>query len=78
MVIWAAGEIWPHQWTANVIAWATTAIALLAMGAQHLCLKARHAHGDLPGWSYRFAWRASAIATAALVFSAVPSVVFVP
>ena len=48
------------------------------MGVRHLRLKARHALGNLPDWGYRFAWGASAIATAALVFSAVPSVVFVP
>lgn len=78
MVIWAAGEIWPQQWTANAWAWAATAIVLLAMGLHYVRLKARHAEGDLPGWSYRFARGAIAIATVAVVFSALPSLVFLP
>lgn len=78
MMVWAAGEIWPHQWTANALAWAFTAIALLAVGVHYVRLKAQHADGDLPGWSYRFARGAVAIATAAVVFTALPSVVFLP
>lgn len=78
MMVWAVGEIWPHQWTANALAWAFTAIALLAVGVHHVRLKARHADGDLPGWNYRFARGAVAIATAAVVFTALPSVVFLP
>lgn len=78
MVIWAAGEIWPHQWTANVVAWGATAVALLVQGVHGVRLKARHADGSLPGWGYRFARGAVAIAMAAVVFSAVPSFVFLP
>jgi hypothetical protein len=78
MVIWAAGEIWPHQWTANAWAWGATAIALLAVGMHYMRLKAQHADDALTGWSYRFARGATAIATTAVVFSALPSVVFVP
>ena len=78
MAIWAGGEIWPHQWTANALAWAITSIALLVMGVHYVRLKAQHAEGCLSGWSYRFARGAAAIATAAVVFSALPSVVFVP
>lgn len=78
MVLWAAGEIWPHQWTANVWAWGATAMALLAVGVHDVRMKARHAHGDLPGWSYRLARGAIAIATAAVVFTALPSFVFLP
>lgn len=78
MVLWAAGEIWPHQWTANVLAWGVTAIALLAVGVHYGRLKAQHADGGLSGWSYRFARGASAMATAAVVFSALPSLVFLP
>ena len=78
MVIWAAGEIWPYQWTANALAWGVTAVALLAVGVHYVRLKAQHADGDLPGWSYRFARGAIAIATAAVVFSALPSIVFLP
>lgn len=78
MVIWAAGEIWPHQWTANVLAWGVTAIALLAVGVHGVRLKARHADGGLPGWSYRFARGAVALATTAVVYSALPSLVLLP
>ena len=78
MAIWAAGEIWPYQWTANAFAWGVTVIALLAVGVHHLRLKARHAEGALPGWSYRFARGAGAIAATAVVFSALPSLVFLP
>jgi hypothetical protein len=78
MVLWAAGEVWPHQQTANALAWGVTAIALLAMGVHYSRLKARYVDGGLSSWSYRFARGASAIATAAVVFSALPSVVFLP
>ena len=78
MLIWAAGEIWPYQWTANAWAWGVTAVALLALGVHFVRLKARYADGRLSGWSYRFARGAAAIAAAAVVFSAVPSVVFLP
>jgi len=78
MVIWAAAEIWPHQWTANVVAWGATAIALLAQGVHCVRLKARHADGGLPAWDYRFARGAVAIAMAAVVFSAIPSFVLLP
>lgn len=78
MAIWTAGEIWPHQWAANAWAWAVTAIALIALAVHHVRLKAGHAQGSLSGWSYRFARGALAIATAAVVFSALPSAVFLP
>ncbi|QHE88581.1 hypothetical protein [Hydrogenophaga sp. BPS33] len=78
MVVWAAGEIWPHQWVANVLAWGLTVVALLALGGYHMRLKQQHAEGLLSSWSYRFACGAAAIATAAVVFSAMPSVFFLP
>ena len=78
MVCWAAGEIWPHQWAANALAWGVTAIALLAVGLHFVHLEAQHADGRLPGWSYRFAQGAVAIATLAVVFTALPSLVFLP
>ncbi|WP_157581033.1 hypothetical protein [Pelomonas sp. Root405] len=78
MVCWAAAEIWPHQWTANAVAWAATVIALLAVGAHLKRVRARHAAGQLPGWHYRFAQGAMAIATAAVLFGALPSLVFLP
>lgn len=78
MLCWAAGEIWPHQWPANVLAWGFTAIALLAMGVHFVRVRAQHADGGLSGWNYRYAHRAIAVATAAVLFSALPSIVFLP
>jgi hypothetical protein len=78
MVCWAAGEIWPHQWTANTLAWGATVIALLAVGMHFVRVKAQHAEGALLGWNYRFAQGAIAIATAAVLFSALPSIVLLP
>lgn len=78
MVCWMAGEIWPHQWTANVLAWGVTAIALLAVGVHFMRVKAQYTDGEMPGWNYRFAQGSIAIATAAVLFSALPSIVFLP
>ena len=78
MVSWGASEIWPLQWTANAVAWGATAIALLAVGVHYVRLTAQHADGGLPDWSYHFARGAIAIATVAVMFSALPSFVFLP
>lgn len=78
MVCWAAAEIWPHQWVANAVAWGATAIALLAIGMHFMQVKAQHADGILSLRVYRFAQGAIAIATTAVLFSALPSVVFLP
>jgi hypothetical protein len=78
MVSWAAGEIWPHQWAANAWAWGATAIAMLAVGVYAVRLRVRHAQGVIAGWNYRFARGAIAIATAAVIFSALPSIIFLP
>jgi succinate dehydrogenase hydrophobic anchor subunit len=78
MVCWAAVEIWPQQWLANVLAWGATAIALAAMGVHFVRVSARDGNGDLARWNRRFAQGATAIATAAVLFSALPSIVFRP
>ena len=78
MVIWAASEIWPHEWMANTVAWAATAIALLAIGVHWVRVKAQHAEGELSDWNHHFALGAVAIATVAVVFSASPSLFFLP
>lgn len=78
LVCWAAGEIWPHQWPANALAWGATAIALLAVGFHFVGVNAQHAKGRLPVWEHRFARGAIAIATVTVLFSALPSVVFLP
>lgn len=78
MLCWAVAEIWPHQWRANVLAWAFTVVALLAMGMHFLRVKAQRADGGLSGFNCRYAHRAIGIATVAVLFSALPSIVFLP
>lgn len=78
MLCWTAAEIWPRAWQANALAWGFTAIALLAMAMHVRWLKARCALGDASSWNHRYARRAAGLATAAVVFSALPSMVFLP
>ncbi|MFG6414288.1 hypothetical protein ACG02S_10285 [Roseateles sp. DC23W] len=79
MACWAAGElVWPQQRAANATAWAATALALLALGAHAVHLQRRHVAGALPGWQRRFAQGATALATVAVLFSALPAVVLLP
>lgn len=78
MVSWGASEIWPLQRTANAVAWGATTIALLAIGVHYVRLTAQHAEGGLRGLSYHSALGAIAIATVAVLFSALPSFVFLP
>ena len=78
MVIWAASEIWPDQWLANAVAWGATVVALLAMGVHWVRVKARYEAGALSDWNHHFALGAVAIATVAVVFSALPSLFFLP
>jgi hypothetical protein len=78
MLCWAAVEIWPRQWRANQLAWVFTAAALLAMSIHVLHLNAARPGGELTGWTRRFAQGAAAIATVAVLFTAIPSIVFLP
>ena len=78
MVCWAAAEIWPHRWAANATAWGITGIALLTLVLHIVQLNGRHAAGELPGWHHRIARGAAAIAAAAVLFCALPSIVFLP
>jgi succinate dehydrogenase hydrophobic anchor subunit len=78
MACWAAVEIWPHRWLANATAWGATALALLALGVHFVRVRAAHADGALGGWHHRFAQGATALATAAVLFGALPSIVLRP
>ena len=73
LLCWAASEIWPQGRTAHALAWALTALALLALGLHLLRVNATTPGGELTAWSRRFAQGAVAIATAAVVFVALPS-----
>lgn len=77
LACWVAVEIWPAEPLANRLAWGFTALALAAMAVFHAGVRAAAAAGDLEGWNRRFADGAAAIATVSILFSAVPSVVFV-
>lgn len=78
MVCWTAGEIWPDGWLANVLAWVATALALPALAVHAVRVAARRrAHGPTD-WYFRFAQGAVGLAVLATVFSAVPSIVYVP
>jgi len=78
MLCWVAVEIWPGQWVANACAWALTAAALLALGLHARRLQAGVSRGELTGWTRRLGQGAVAIAAVAVVFGAVPSLVFLP
>jgi hypothetical protein len=78
MVIWAASEIWPHHAMANAVAWVATPIAWTALCVHWVHIRRRHVANDLSDWNHRFAAGAVAIATVAVLFSALPSLVFVP
>ena len=78
MACWAAVEIWPHRWLANATAWVATALALLALGMHFVQIRAARASGALGSWHCRFAQGATALAAAAVLFGALPSVVLLP
>ena len=78
MLCWVAVEIWPHQGRANTAAWALTAIALAAMTVHAALVRRKAARGQLADPGRRLARGAIAIATVAVLFTALPSVVFLP
>jgi len=78
MGCWVAAELWPRQWPANALAWGLTALALVALGIEWGRVRAGAARGDLAGWNRRVGPGAIAIATVAVVFDALPSLVFLP
>lgn len=78
LLCWAAVEIWPGQPLANQLAWGFTVLALAAMGWHFSRVQRLSGEGGLVGFSRRFAQGAVAIATVAVVFTAVPALVFLP
>jgi hypothetical protein len=78
MICWVAVEIWPAGWRANQLAWGVTALALLAMGVHFIHLDRPVERGELAHFNHRVARGAIAIATVAVVFTALPSVVLLP
>ena len=67
-----------RQWQANVLAWTATAVALLLLGWHWLRLQRLRAPGPLSGWVQRLAQGTTALAGVAVMFSALPSFVFLP
>ena len=78
LVCWAAVEIWPRQWIANKVAWGATAVALLLLGALWVRVEAGTPPGETAHWTCRLARGGTALAAVAVLFSALPSLVFVP
>jgi hypothetical protein len=79
MVCWAAAELlWPRQWLANGLAWVATLLALGALGWLWRRISLGPPSGGLVGWARRVGQGATVIAVVAVLFSAVPSLVFLP
>jgi hypothetical protein len=78
VLCWAVVETWPGQWRANVLAWVFTTAALGATGVHYLHWRRADAQGEVGAFTRRFARGGIAIATVAIVFTALPSVVFLP
>ena len=78
MLCWTAAEVWPRQWQANALAWAATAVALLVLAWYWRHLHGTRPPGTLSGWVHRLGRGATALAGVAVVFSALPSLVFLP
>lgn len=80
LLCWAAAELlWPRQWLANGLAWAATVLALGAL-AWHWRRLGGRAPGEegLVGWAHQIGRGATAIAGVSVLFSAVPSLVWLP
>jgi hypothetical protein len=79
LLCWAAVELWPGQWQANAVAWAATVGALLALGWHWRRLQRSTAPaGSMLDWVHHLGRGATAIAGLAVLFSALPSLVFLP
>lgn len=78
MLCWAAVEIWPDEQRANTLAWGFTVLALVALGVNVVRLNRRAERGELADANRRLARGAIAIATVAVLFTALPSFVFLP
>lgn len=79
VLCWAAAELlWPRQWLANILAWGATVLALAVLAWHWRRLRLDAPSGAVVGWTRRVGQGAIAIASVAVVFSAVPSLVFLP
>lgn len=78
VLCWTAAEIWPDNARANQLAWGFTGLALLAVG-MHV---ARQVPRDTRSGDVESTWLiargAAAVASVAILFTAVPSVVWLP
>lgn len=73
MLSWSAVEVWPGRPIAHWLAWLFTGVALVALGLHWRRIEAATPTGELTGWTRRFARAAVAIATVAVLFVALPS-----
>ena len=77
MLCWTAVEIWPNEPRANHLAWVFTALALLTMAVHFVrierAIRRTTERDELADFNRRFARGAIAIATVAVLFTALPS-----
>ncbi len=78
MLCWTAVEIWPDALRANMLAWGFTAVALLAMGMQWVQVHRSTERGELATFDHQMARGSIAIAALAILFTTLPSIVFLP
>lgn len=78
MVCWTAAEVWPHRWPANLLAWVATVLALLVLAGYWRHLRRGRRVDALSRWVHGLGLGATALAAVAVVFSALPSLVFLP
>lgn len=76
MLCWTAVELWPGDVRANAAAWGFTAVALLAVGVQAARLQRPDPADASAAAAGRISRGATLLAAVAIVFTAVPSLVF--
>ncbi len=76
MLCWAASEFWAADAPATWLAWAFTAAALLAIGVHAAWLRRLGRHREVDQPTLRIARGANAIATVAVLFTALPTIVW--
>lgn len=76
MLCWAVAEFWAEDAPATRLAWAFTAAALLAIAVHAARLRSLGRHGEDDPPTLRIARGANAIAAVAVLFTAVPTIVW--
>lgn len=75
MLSWATAELWPGPPMAHPLAWVFTVLALAGLVLHLRRIRSSPPRGELGAWTRRFALGAVAIATTAVLFVALPSLI---